>query len=119
MLLAPAFSVVGRSGQFVLAGRVRGGIGRVRVTQDRIEQIKMVPETADLAKERVRAEVATRVSFALTDALSPDTTVTELFELRLKQLSDGTALNPVRPQTVDIYETALAVFRGRLVAGSI
>lgn len=92
--------------------------GRVRVTVDRVDQIKATAATAAEAIEKVREEAATRVSFAVTDALSPDTTVTELVEAMLLQLRNGTALNPVRPQTVDQYATVLSVLTGETRGGA-
>ena len=91
--------------------------GRVRVTTSRVDQIKAIAETEAAAVAAFKAEANTRVSFAAADELSPNTTVNELVQMMINQLRTGVALNPVRPQTVDQYETVLTVLSGRTRGG--
>ncbi|WP_414121435.1 tyrosine-type recombinase/integrase [Corynebacterium nuruki] len=93
--------------------------GRVRVTAVRVDQIKAVAGTAEAARDRFKAEAATRVSFARSEdnALTRHTTVTQLVERMIQDLRDGTADNLVRPQSVDRYENTVKILKGTYAGG--
>ncbi|MGP5298922.1 tyrosine-type recombinase/integrase [Corynebacterium variabile] len=100
-------------------GRKYEASGRVRVKAGTggVEQVKAVADTEAEAVARFKAEAGSRVSFAVTDALTPDTTVTDLFAAMIVQLRTGTALNPPREQSIDQYETVVDLLRGDYAGG--
>lgn len=99
--------IPGSARKYEASGRVR-----VRAGAEGVEQVRVVADTEADAVAKFKAEALTRVSFAVTDALTPETTVTELVEAMLLQLRNGTALNPVRPQTIDLYATVVTLLNG-------
>lgn len=96
------------------------------MTASRVDQIKAIADTAEGARERVRAEAATRAGFAKARTIAADMTMRELVEAMIRQLRNtlepdpnpkiagriGVARNPVRAQSIDQYETVLTVMDG-------
>lgn len=104
-------------------GRKYEASGRVRVKAGTggVIQVKAVADTAAEAEEKFIAEAKTRVSFVRQtgDALSRDTTVTQLVERMITHLraTVDDPDSPVRPQTIDRYENTVAILRGDYAGG--
>lgn len=97
-----------------LAHRKYEALARVGTLDGSTKRVKGRGSTAELARARLQANARKVAYTGLTEGIDGNTTVDQLAQRTIANMRAGQGVKrPLRPQTIDQYETCVPLFQGR------